>query len=328
MGLRWTPLEQLSVAESREEETRAIFRSKTPFRLLNPSIVARLDDESGEWLSLKNIALLRVVGARHNALNEAPVLLLANDFGVALRAKIVLHAFGVVGGKIAVVTSLEGLQADPDTRLTLAGDFFPTELAALERLGKVSEELPSLPLPDAWVRWPEPENAQFAVLVLGNEPLDASTPTLEMVQRVLTAVEFLRQRPLGLLALTGGRTAGPISEAEMMALIAVSHGVPWGRIVLETESLTTKQNALFSAPLLEARGVKRVILVSTASHLERALPLFRATFPFATIEPLTSEVDHAAILRQMEHYVQHHHNPRVEHRLRKLYQQQQTAAAH
>ncbi len=50
------------------------------------------------------------------------------------------------------------------------------------------------------------------LVVLGNEPLDDHTPTVDMIARVKKAVEFYRANPDSLLVLTGGATAGGVSE--------------------------------------------------------------------------------------------------------------------
>lgn len=51
-------------------------------------------------------------------------------------------------------------------------------------------------------------------------------------------------------------------------------GVPDNALLLEGESRTTRQNAAFTAAILRARGLERIILVTSASHMPRALALF------------------------------------------------------
>lgn len=59
-------------------------------------------------------------------------------------------------------------------------------------------------------------------------------------------------------------------EAQVYADALVQLGVAPGDLLLESRSMNTWQNAQFSAPLLRARGVHRVWLVSSAFHLRRA----------------------------------------------------------
>jgi uncharacterized SAM-binding protein YcdF (DUF218 family) len=51
-------------------------------------------------------------------------------------------------------------------------------------------------------------------------------------------------------------------------------GVPPRAMVLENQSRNTNDNALYSAVLLNNRGVKRILLVTSAFHMRRAVPLF------------------------------------------------------
>ena len=81
------------------------------------------------------------------------------------------------------------------------------------------------------------------LVVLGNEPLDDSTPTVDMVARVEKAAAFFRDHPRSLLVFTGGKTSGSISEAKMMADIAIRNGVPREAIRLEENARTTAENA-------------------------------------------------------------------------------------
>jgi uncharacterized SAM-binding protein YcdF (DUF218 family) len=53
-------------------------------------------------------------------------------------------------------------------------------------------------------------------------------------------------------------------------------GVPVSQIDMETRSRTTREQALFVADLLSARGVRRFVLVTEPSHMPRAVAAFRA----------------------------------------------------
>ena len=65
-------------------------------------------------------------------------------------------------------------------------------------------------------------------------------------------------------------------EADAMADELVLAGVPRGAIVRERCSLTTRDNARFSAALLGRLGVDRVTVVTCDWHLPRAAQFFRA----------------------------------------------------
>ena len=71
--------------------------------------------------------------------------------------------------------------------------------------------------------YPEVENI---LVVLGNEPLDDATPTIDTMTRVRKAVEYFSMHPSSILIFTGGPTAGKVTEAQVMANYAMSLGVP------------------------------------------------------------------------------------------------------
>lgn len=55
------------------------------------------------------------------------------------------------------------------------------------------------------------------LVVLGNEPLDENTPTIDMLARTKRAAAYYKEHTNSLLVLTGGTTVGSVSEAQMMA---------------------------------------------------------------------------------------------------------------
>jgi uncharacterized SAM-binding protein YcdF (DUF218 family) len=73
---------------------------------------------------------------------------------------------------------------------------------------------------------------------------------------------------------SGGRRWGAAVEADVMARELAARGVPPAAIVRERCSLSTRDNARFSAELLARRGVARAAIVTSAWHLPRALSLF------------------------------------------------------
>jgi len=85
------------------------------------------------------------------------------------------------------------------------------------------------------------------------------------------------QRETGLpILVTGGNPDGPgLSEGETMRRVLTAEmGVPvrW----VEGASNNTRENAQYSAAMLKRDGVTRVLLVTHAWHMPRALPAFAA----------------------------------------------------
>lgn len=79
--------------------------------------------------------------------------------------------------------------------------------------------------------------------------------------------------------LTGGsdRSVSVTSEAVAMKELILDMGVPESSIILEENSRNTRENAFNSARLLKEMGLTRVLLVTSALHMHRAMALFEAT---------------------------------------------------
>ena len=68
---------------------------------------------------------------------------------------------------------------------------------------------------------------------------------------------------------------GP-SLAELMREFLIRNGVAEGDVLMENRSQTTYENAVETGNLLRDRGIGKVVLVTDAMHLPRALGCFRA----------------------------------------------------
>lgn len=111
------------------------------------------------------------------------------------------------------------------------------------------------------------------------ERLDASTTA-----RVLAASRLYHTYHFGLVILSGA----PVEEGLAMEDLITTLGVPRRVLLRESASLTTRQNAELAAPILRERGMERVVLTTSATHLRRAVSEFeRAGVP---VIPAASEV--------------------------------------
>jgi uncharacterized SAM-binding protein YcdF (DUF218 family) len=71
-----------------------------------------------------------------------------------------------------------------------------------------------------------------------------------------------------------GRPSEP-SDAVMMQQVLERAGVPASAISCETRSHSTRQNALYSAQMLQKKGIQRIVLVTSAYQMLRAYLCFR-----------------------------------------------------
>lgn len=78
--------------------------------------------------------------------------------------------------------------------------------------------------------------------------------------------------------LTGGPyvPAPYLTEAGAMAVLLEDLGVPSSAILLENRSRNTRENAVYSAQLLRGLAINRILLVTSALHMERARRHFAA----------------------------------------------------
>lgn len=124
-----------------------------------------------------------------------------------------------------------------------------------------------------------------AVVVLGGGLRPALPPRRgvevnEAGDRLLTGVQLLRQGQAPLLLVSGGRVSfthgdpAP-SEAATAARLAAGLGVAPERILLSDRARNTAEEAQALQRLAAARGWRRVLLVTSATHLPRSLATFR-----------------------------------------------------
>jgi uncharacterized SAM-binding protein YcdF (DUF218 family) len=123
-----------------------------------------------------------------------------------------------------------------------------------------------------------------AIVVLGGStrPRIDPRPMVDVQEegdRVLYGAQLYREGKAPLVILSGGRTldwAGvSSSESGDMAALMLGMGVPKAAIVEEPTSLNTHENAVNVKKILQARGIKRVLLVTSAMHMPRSLRIFQ-----------------------------------------------------
>ena len=112
--------------------------------------------------------------------------------------------------------------------------------------------------------------------------------------RVLRAARLYRAGKIGHVLAVGGTQSwlgNPVPEAEAIRDLLVEWGVPAAAILTETASWNTRENALHAAVIIRERGWERVLLVTSATHMRRAVEAFQGV----GIEVIPSPTDYAAI---------------------------------
>ncbi|MBA2672796.1 YdcF family protein [Ramlibacter sp.] len=97
--------------------------------------------------------------------------------------------------------------------------------------------------------------------------------------------------PVVVVAAGSMRFAGDQAEADLIAEVLVSLGVPAQAIVRERDSRTTVENATNTLPLVRRLGARRVLLVTSSNHMWRAMATFRRAWAGMPVELLASPTD-------------------------------------
>jgi uncharacterized SAM-binding protein YcdF (DUF218 family) len=144
------------------------------------------------------------------------------------------------------------------------------------------------PVSDAMLRGLEaqfsiPGNPEGDVIILLGGGVDDVVPDLsgigapseEMMGRIMTAVRLQRRLHIPIIVSGGIVFKDKKAEAPIVRRFLVDLGVPGENIITEERSRDTIENARYSMKICGARGYSRALLVTSASHMKRALLSFR-----------------------------------------------------
>ena len=99
--------------------------------------------------------------------------------------------------------------------------------------------------------------------------------TREHALRMMEAARVYRALDRPWVFVSGSLGNERVGEAHYMAVELKNLGVDPERIVEEAHATNTRDHALMIPPMLEARGVKAFVLVTSQQHIARALKAFR-----------------------------------------------------
>ncbi len=137
-----------------------------------------------------------------------------------------------------------------------------------------------------------PRDLRFIVVLgAGHESVQGYPPnswaSSSTVQRVLEGLRIKDLAPRARLVFTGGSVDDPRSNARVMASVAIQLGAEKRGMVVEEESMDTQDHVRHLRSLLQGH---KFVLVTSASHMPRAVALFRAK----GMNPLPSSTDFRA----------------------------------
>ena len=142
------------------------------------------------------------------------------------------------------------------------------------------------PLEDRFPAIAVPPDNVDGIVVLGGAiddltSRDRDAPTLNWAANRMTGfVELSRRYPHAKLVFTGGSGAieqGLANESDYARILFEQLGLPADRVMFEDKSRTTRENALYTAALVHPQPGERWVLLTSASHMPRAIGVFRQT---------------------------------------------------
>lgn len=142
---------------------------------------------------------------------------------------------------------------------------------------------------DECYRWWEVEITQFheidpeirtAILLGGGLTFDKTVNRVNYGSNADRYIQVLEPYHLGLIdriVVVGGPAnylEPETREGDMLKRFLLTAGVAEEDIIVESQSLNTYQNALFSKPILEQLNEERFLLITSSTHMRRAVACF------------------------------------------------------
>jgi uncharacterized SAM-binding protein YcdF (DUF218 family) len=147
----------------------------------------------------------------------------------------------------------------------------------------------TIALENRFPRWEEAGPPPAGIIVLGGAVSAYRLATrgeiglTDAAERILVVPELAKRFPNAKIIYSGGDPGlftRRGSEADVIPALFESLGVPPGRIMLESRSRNTAENAVYSKALAAPKPGERWLLVTSAMHMPRAIGAFReAGFP-------------------------------------------------
>lgn len=112
------------------------------------------------------------------------------------------------------------------------------------------------------------------IVVPGAGVTELCSLNLSGLRRTMLAVRLYTEGRAPNILIAGGRSGAPCAVSTVMAAFAVQLGVPPDRVLTETQSTSTWENALFSDPILRKLGARRILIATDRLHLRRTEECF------------------------------------------------------
>jgi len=113
-----------------------------------------------------------------------------------------------------------------------------------------------------------------AFIILGYALSDDGKMQQPLLNRLEVALKATSKYPNSKIIVSGGVPKRGIIEADVMHDWLVANEINESRIIKETSATDTVANAIFSLDIIRKENVKDITLITSASHMRRALIIF------------------------------------------------------
>jgi uncharacterized SAM-binding protein YcdF (DUF218 family) len=157
-----------------------------------------------------------------------------------------------------------------------------------------------MPLEDRFPDWQPTAAAPDGIIVLGgaldpNRSLARDKPVFTLsAERISMAAELAGRYPNARVVFTGGTgkmLIERIPESEFAGPLLERLGVQRERLMVEGRSRNTVENAVYTAALIDPKPGQRWLLVTSASHMPRAVGCFRRAGVPVEAVPVDRRID-------------------------------------
>ncbi len=113
-----------------------------------------------------------------------------------------------------------------------------------------------------------------AIVILGYALAKDGSMRPTLIDRLEQGLTAAKLNPEALIIVSGGVPNHGVTEAYVMQQWLIQHGISADRIYLDDKAKDTVGNAIYSTQIMARLGTENVTLISSASHIRRALLVF------------------------------------------------------
>ena len=120
-----------------------------------------------------------------------------------------------------------------------------------------------------------PVKESDVIIVLGAQVKEDGTPSVALERRLTAALESYRDKAQTIIVCGAQGGNEPRAEGDVMRDWLLARGVPEMDVVAETASFNTRENLRNAREIMQQRGLKQALVVTSDYHVARALALCR-----------------------------------------------------